>query len=229
MKETIKVVPFVPRKDYRNDALNTDFYEFIMVNGLFKLGFKDTQLVFDCFFRKNPGAKGKESGYSISAGQEQLTEFLLSYHFDEIACQYLLTKGMDEEFVKYLSRYKWKGTMNFNSLITTKATKIVRAADNDGNVMEFGGRRAQGQSASLYGARSAILGGCSGTANCLSEIVFGSPVNAVGTVAHAWIEMFPTEWEAFKAFADVYPEKVSLLIDTYSIFGSGVVNINMEK
>lgn len=259
MEKRIEVVPFVARKDYRNNALNTDFYEFIMANAMFKLGMKDIQLVFDCFFRKNPGAKGKESGYSISAGQEQLTDFLLSYHFDEIACEYLLAKGMDEEFVKYLSTYKWKGTMhampegtvaypneqmvrikcdaigailietyllqtmNFNSLITTKATKIVRATDN-GKVLEFGGRRAQGESASLYGARAAILGGCAGTANCLAEVVFGPQVGADGTVAHAWIELFPTEWEAFKAFADVYPERVSLLLDTYNIFDSGVVN-----
>lgn len=90
--------------------------------------------------------------------------------------------------------------------------------------MEFGGRRAQGASASLYGARAAILAGCVGTANCLAEIVFGTPVKAVGTVAHAWVELFPSEWEAFKAFADVYPNNVSLLIDTYSIFGSGVKN-----
>lgn len=90
--------------------------------------------------------------------------------------------------------------------------------------MEFGGRRAQGPSASLLGARSAILGGCSATANCLAEVVYGSPVVAKGTVAHAWIELFPTEYEAFKALADVYPESVSLLIDTYNIFESGVIN-----
>ncbi len=114
-------------------------------------------------------------------------------------------------------------TMNFNSLITTKSTKIVRAAENSG-VMEFGGRRAQGASASLFGARAAILGGCVGTANCLAEIAFGEPVTALGTIAHAWVELFPTEWESFKALADLYPDNVSILIDTYSIFGSGVPN-----
>lgn len=258
MKDII-VTPFIPRKDYRNDALNTDFYEFTMANGLYRLGMHNMQLVFDCFFRSNPGPKGKESGYSISAGQEQLTDFLLAYHFDEIACDYLLYKGMDPEFVKYLSTYKWNGsmyampegtvaypneqlvrikcdaigailietyllqTMNFNSLITTKSTKIVRAAENSG-VMEFGGRRAQGASASLFGARAAILGGCVGTANCLAEIAFGEPVTALGTIAHAWVELFPTEWESFKAIADLYPDNVSILIDTYSIFGSGVPN-----
>lgn len=255
----IEVIPFVPRKDYRNDALNMDFYELTMANAIYLLGMENMTLVFDCFFRKNPGAEHHEIGYSISAGQEQLTEFLLNYHFDEIACEYLLAKGMDPKFVKYLSTYKWKGTMyampegtvaypneqmvrikcdavgailietyllqtmNFNSLITTKATRIVRSTGN-GNVMEFGGRRAQGASASLYGARAAILGGCIGTANCLAEIVFGQPVKAVGTVAHAWVELFPTEYEAFKSFADVYPDNVSLLIDTYNIFQSGAIN-----
>lgn len=90
--------------------------------------------------------------------------------------------------------------------------------------MEFGGRRAQGASASLFGARAAILGGCVGTANCLAEIAFGEPVTALGTIAHAWVELFPTEWESFKALADLYPDNVSILIDTYSIFGSGVPN-----
>lgn len=258
--KNVVVTPFVPRKDYRNDALNMDFYELTMANAIYMLGMKDVQLVFDCFFRKNPGPKGQEPGFSISAGQEQLTDFLLNYHFDEVACEYLLFKGMDPGFVEYLSTYKWRGTMyampegtvaypneqmvrikcdaigailietfllqtmNFNSLITTKATKIVRAANNSGGVMEFGGRRAQGASASLFGARAAILGGCTGTANCLAEIAFGQPVKAIGTIAHAWVELFPTEWEAFKALADVYPENVSLLIDTYSIFKSGVIN-----
>ena len=258
-KTNITVEPFVPCKGYHNNALNTDFYEFTMANALFVLGLHKKKLAFDCFFRKNPGAKGQEGGYSISAGQEQLTEFLMNYHFDDIACEYLLAKGMDPAFVEYLSTYKWNGTMyalpegtvayphvpmvrivcdavgailietyllqtmNFNSLITTKATKIVRAA-GDAGVMEFGGRRAQGSAASLHGARAAVLGGCVGTANCLAEINYGSDVPALGTVAHAWIELFPTEWDAFRAFADVYPEKVSLLIDTYNIFASGAIN-----
>lgn len=259
IREKITVEPFVPQEDYWNDALNTDFYEFIMANALYKLGKKDVQLVFDCFFRKNPMVNGQEMGYSISAGQRQLTKFLLNYHFDETACKYLISKGLDPNFVEYLSTYKWKGTMyampegtvaypnepmvrikcdaigailietyllqtmNFNSLITTNTTRITRSA-GDKPVMEFGGRRAQGASAAVVGARAAILGGCSATANCLAEINYGQPVNAVGTVAHAWIELFPTEYDAFKAFADVYPEKVSLLIDTYNIFESGALN-----
>ena len=254
-QNNVTVTPFVPRKGYHNDALNMDFYELTMANAIFKLGMKDIQLVFDTFFRRNP----MDRGYSISAGQEELTDFLLNYHFDEIACDYLLAKGMDPDFVKYLSTYRWNGdmhamkegcvaypneqlvrikcdsvgafliethllqTMNFNSLIATQATRITRAAGNRG-VMEFGTRRAQGTSAGLYGARAAILGGCIGTANCLAEVKFGSPVTAMGTISHAWIELFPSEWEAFKAIADVYPDNVSLLIDTYNVFESGVLN-----
>ena len=114
--------------------------------------------------------------------------------------------------------------MNFNSLITTQATRITRAASAAGGVMEFGTRRAQGLTAGLQGARAAILGGCTGTANCLAEIMYGGPVVAVGTVSHAWVMLFPTEWDAFKALADIYPDNVSLLIDTYNIFESGVIN-----
>ena len=257
----IQVMPFVPTRNYRNPVMNTDFYEFSMSNAAFMLGMKDQQVVFDCFFRKNPVTKdGTEKGYSISAGQEQLTEFLMNYHFDDIACEWLLHKGMNPEFVEYLSNYKWKGTMyampegtiaypnepmvrikcdligailietyllqtmNFNSMITTKATYITRSAGNSG-VMEFGGRRAQGADASLQGARAAMLGGCVGTANCQAEIVYGAPVNAVGTMAHAWVMLFQTEYEAFKAYAEIYPNKISLLIDTYNTFESGLPNV----
>lgn len=254
-RNKVTVTPFVPHKNYRNDALNMDFYEMKMANAIFKLGLKDTQLVFDMFFRKNPA----DRGYSISAGQEELTDFLMNYHFDKIACEYLLYKGMDPEFVKYLSTYKWKGTMyampegcvaypneaivrikcdaigafliethllqvmNFNSLITTQATRIVSATEGAG-VMEFGTRRAQGETAGLQGARAAVIGGCVGTANCLAEVMYGGPVVAMGTISHAWVELFESEYEAFKAIADIYPENVSLLIDTYNIFDSGLKN-----
>lgn len=89
-------------------------------------------------------------------------------------------------------------TFNLNSLIATKASRIVRAANGKG-VMEFGGRRAQGEAASLFGARAAIIGGCVATANCLAEAVFGPDVPAVGTMSHAWIESFPGELDAFTA------------------------------
>lgn len=118
-------------------------------------------------------------------------------------------------------------TMNFHSLITTKATRIVglNTKNSPRSVMEFGTRRAQGASAGNEGAYAAILGGCIGTANCLAEMQFGPEVKAVGTVAHSFIEFFPTEYEAFRAYADTYPENVSLLLDTYNIMESGLKNL----
>lgn len=117
-------------------------------------------------------------------------------------------------------------TMNFHSLITTKATRITGLATHTPrNVMEFGTRRAQGESAGNDGAYAAILGGCIGTANCLAEMKFGSEVKAVGTIAHSFIEFFPNELEAFKAYAETYPNNVSLLLDTYNVFESGLPNL----
>lgn len=117
-------------------------------------------------------------------------------------------------------------TMNFHSLIATKATKISGLSTHrERNVMEFGTRRAQGESAGNEGAYAAVLGGCVGTANCLAEMKYGSDVKAVGTIAHSFIEFFPSEYDAFKAYAETYPDNVSLLLDTYSIFESGLPNL----
>ena len=117
-------------------------------------------------------------------------------------------------------------TMNFHSLIATKATRVTGLnTHTPRSVMEFGTRRAQGESAGNDGAYAAVLGGCVGTANCLAEMKFGSDVKAVGTVAHSFIEFFPTEFDAFKAFADTYPDSVSLLLDTYNIMESGLPNL----
>ena len=103
----IKVEPYIPDEDYDNPAMVVDFYEFTMANCLFLHGFKDTTLVFDMFFRKNPD----NQGYSISAGQRKLTRFLLDYHFNEQDIHWLRTKGMSEEFCEYLRTYKWQGDM----------------------------------------------------------------------------------------------------------------------
>ena len=155
--DEIKVVPYIPDEDYDNPAMVVDFYEFTMANCLFLHGFKDTTLVFDMFFRKNPD----NQGYSISAGQRKLTRFLLNYHFNAQDIWWLRTKGMSEEFCEYLRTYQWKGdmyalpegtvayphvqmvriecdlvgailietyllqTMNFHSLIATKATRVT--------------------------------------------------------------------------------------------------------
>ncbi len=103
----IKVEPYIPDEDYDNPAMVVDFYEFTMANCLFLHGFKNTTLVFDMFFRKNPD----NQGYSISAGQRKLTRFLLEYHFNEQDIHWLRTKGMSEEFCEYLRTYKWQGDM----------------------------------------------------------------------------------------------------------------------
>ncbi|MBR3310422.1 MAG: nicotinate phosphoribosyltransferase [Solobacterium sp.] len=254
----IHVEPYVPDEDYDNPAMITDFYEFTMANCLFLHGFKDTIMVFDMFFRKNPD----NLGYAISCGQAKLLKFLREYHFTDRDIIWLRTKGMSEEFCEYLRTYKWKGdvymlregtvsypqvpmvriecdmvgailietyllqTMNFHSLIATKATHITGLSSHTPrNVMEFGTRRAQGASAGNDGAYASILGGCIGTANCLAEMKFGSDVKAVGTIAHSFIEFYPTEYDAFKAYAETYPDNVSLLLDTYSIFESGLPNL----
>lgn len=117
-------------------------------------------------------------------------------------------------------------TMNFHSLIATKATKISGLSTHrPRNVMEFGTRRSQGESAGNDGAYAAVLGGCIGTANCLAEMKYGPEVKAVGTIAHSFIEFYPSELEAFEAYAETYPENVSLLLDTYNILESGLPNL----
>jgi nicotinate phosphoribosyltransferase len=254
----IKVEPYLPDEDYDNPAMVTDFYEFTMANCLFLHGFKDTVMVFDMFYRKNPD----DQGYAISCGQHQLVKFLQEYHFTDKDLVYLRTKGMSEKFLEYLRTYKWKGnlyalkegtvcypqvpmvriecdmvgailietyllqTMNFHSLIATKATKISGLSTHSPrNVMEFGTRRAQGESAGNEGAYAAVLGGCIGTADCLAEMKYGADVKAVGTIAHSFIEFYGNEFEAFKAYAETYPDNVSLLLDTYNILESGLPNL----
>lgn len=112
-------------------------------------------------------------------------------------------------------------TINFQTLIATKANRIARAAEGRA-VMEFGARRAQGAYAALYGARAAYIAGCTGTSNVLTDKEYGVP--ALGTMAHSWIQMFDTELEAFKAYARNYPDNTTLLIDTYNVLKSGLPN-----
>ena len=111
--------------------------------------------------------------------------------------------------------------INHQSLIATKTSRIVYAAQGDG-IMEFGLRRAQGPDAGLYGARAAIIGGCVGTSNVLAGQLFDVPV--MGTHAHSWIMSFPDEYTAFKTYADLYPDNCTLLVDTYDTLKSGVPN-----
>ena len=111
--------------------------------------------------------------------------------------------------------------LNHQSLIATKASRVVYAAKGDG-VMEFGLRRAQGPDAGIYGARAAMIGGCIGTSNVLTGQMFDVPVK--GTHAHSWIMSFPDEYTAFKTYSQLYPDSCILLVDTYDVLNSGVPN-----
>ena len=111
--------------------------------------------------------------------------------------------------------------INFQSLIATKASRICNAAKGD-SVFEFGLRRAQAPDAGIYGARAAVIGGCSSSSNVLAGKMFNIPV--VGTQAHSWIQTFDTELESFRAYARTYPDKCMLLVDTYDAIQSGIPN-----
>lgn len=240
----------------RNLTMLMDFYEITMSNGYYEKGFKDRVVVFDMFYRKNPD----NGGFVVSAGLEQLIEYIENMHFSHEDIAYLRKKGcFSEGFLEYLKNFKFTGsidavpegticypntpivtvtapvieaqlietmlllTINFQSLIATKASRICRAAGNDGSVvMEFGARRAHGADAALLGARAAYIGGVGATATALADEMFGVP--ATGTMAHSWIQFFDSEYEAFKAYAEVYPDSCTLLIDTYDILKSGAVN-----
>ncbi|MBS5335256.1 MAG: nicotinate phosphoribosyltransferase [Clostridiales bacterium] len=110
-------------------------------------------------------------------------------------------------------------TINHQSLIATKANRIVRAAKGR-SVMEFGTRRAHGAEAAIFGARAAYIGGCAGTACAIADRDHG--ISALGTMAHSWVQMYPDEYSAFKKYAEIYPENCTLLVDTYNVLKSGV-------
>jgi len=112
-------------------------------------------------------------------------------------------------------------TINHQSLIATKSNRIVRAAQGRA-VMEFGARRAHGHGAAYYGARAAIIGGCTGTSCLLTAKDFG--VKASGTMAHSWVQLFKDEYTAFKTYAEKYPDSCMLLVDTYNVLKSGIPN-----
>ena len=232
----------------------TDFYELTMANGYFQNGMKDNIAYFDMFFRKIPD----NGGYAITAGLEQVIEYLKNLKFTEEDIEFLKSKGMDDPvFLNYLRNFKFacdvwavpEGTpvfpyepiitvrgpviqaqfvetmilllVNHQSLIATKASRIARAADGR-PVMEFGTRRAHGTASAIYGARAAYIGGCVGTACTIAERDMG--IKALGTMAHSWVQMFPTEYDAFKAYAELYPDNCTLLVDTYNVLKSGVPN-----
>lgn len=239
--------------DSRNLTMLTDFYELTMANGYFKNGFKDTIAYFDMFFRTIPDGGGyvimagveqlvdyfrnlsfskEDIDYMRGKGfSEDFLDYLANFRF---ACDVwtvpegtpifpgepiVKVKGpvIQAQFVETMVLL----TINHQSLIATKANRVVRAAQGRA-VMEFGSRRAQGFDGAVYGARAAYIGGCAGTACTISDEMFGTP--ALGTMAHSWVQLFDSEYDAFKAYAEEYPDACTLLVDTYNVLHSGVPN-----
>ncbi|MCL1809516.1 MAG: nicotinate phosphoribosyltransferase [Clostridiales bacterium] len=232
----------------------TDFYELTMANGYFESGMAADTAYFDLFFRKIPDGGGfaimaglqqvleyldglnfsdKDIEFLRGKGifSEDFLEYLKGFRFEcdlwgipegtpIFPGEPLITvKGpvMQAQFIETMLLL----IINHQSLIATKANRIVRAAKGRG-VMEFGARRAHGVSAAVYGARAAYIGGCVGTACAMSERDYG--IRAFGTMAHSWVQMHGSEYEAFKRYAEIYPENCVLLVDTYNTLKSGVPN-----
>ncbi|MGN0106230.1 MAG: nicotinate phosphoribosyltransferase [Hominilimicola sp.] len=237
-----------------NLTMLTDFYEFTMMNGFFAEGYKDKTAYFDMFFRKVPDNGGfaimagveqmieyikeiqftdEDIDFLRSKGifKEEFLDYLKNFKFE---CDvWAIPEGtpifpgepvvtvrgpvIQAQFLETMLLL----TINHQSLIATKANRIVRAADGRA-VMEFGSRRAQGYSGAVVGARAAYIGGVNGTACAISDEIYGVP--ALGTMAHSWVQLFDSEYEAFKAYAKNYPHGCTLLVDTYNVLKSGIPN-----
>ena len=237
-----------------NLTLLTDFYELTMANGYFVHGFKDKIAYFDMFFRRVPDDGGfaimagleqvieylenlkfDDEDIEFLRGKNIFNEEFLEYLKNfEFKCDVwaipegtpifphepiLTVRGpvIQAQFIETMILL----TVNHQSLIATKANRIVRAAEGRA-VMEFGSRRAQGYSGAIYGARAAYIAGCCGTACTVSERDDNIP--ALGTMAHSWVQLFDSEYEAFRAYAETYPDSCTLLVDTYNVLKSGVPN-----
>ncbi|MDR0875704.1 MAG: nicotinate phosphoribosyltransferase [Clostridiales Family XIII bacterium] len=237
-----------------NITLLTDFYELTMSNGYFETGIAEEIACFDLFFRRVPDGGGFAIMAGLEQVIDYLSNLHFDSEdidflrrkggFSEAFLKYLETFefGCDvwavpegtpifpgEPIVTVrgpLLQAQYVETMlllliNHQSLIATKANRIVRAAEGRA-VMEFGTRRAHGASAAVLGARAAYIGGCVGTACTVCERDMG--IAALGTMAHSWVQVFPSEYEAFSAYAKLYPDNCTLLVDTFSVIGSGVPN-----
>ena len=237
-----------------NMTMLCDFYELTMGNGYFRNGYKDRITYFDVFFRKVPDQGGfaiaagleqlidyienlhfSEEDIAYLRGRNLFCEEFLDYlkDFRFTGDIYAIPEGtpvfpreplvvvrapsIEAQLIETFTLL----TINHQGLIATKANRICRAA-NGRTVLEFGSRRAQGADAAIIGARAAYIGGCAGTACTISDQLYGVP--AGGTMAHAWVQMFDTEYEAFKTYCETYPTNATLLVDTYNTLRSGVPN-----
>ncbi len=238
----------------RNLTMMTDLYQLTMMNGYFKNGMKDNVAVFDVFFRPllNKSVYAVMAGLeqaleyienlhfdkedieylrSLNLFGEEFLDYLKDFKFTGEV--YAVEEGTPVFPREPLIRVKAPimeaqlietallNIINHQTLIATKASKVVTAADG-AVVLEFGLRRAQGPDAGIYGARAAVIGGCKGTSNVLTGQMFD--VSVGGTHAHSWVMSFPSEIEAFRAYANLYPDACLLLVDTYNTLKSGVPN-----
>ena len=234
--------------------LVADFYEYTMANGYFNKNMQDRIAYFDVFFRKVPDEGGyaivagleqiinyirnlsfDEEDISYLRKQNKFTEEFLSYleNFRFTGDIWAIPEGTvvfpNEPLITVkapiiqaqLLETMLLLTTNHQSLIATKTSRIVKEAQGR-PVMEFGARRAHGINAAVEGARAAIIGGAVGTSCTLSAKEFNVP--ASGTMAHSWIQSFDSEYEAFKAYAELYPDDCTFLIDTYNTIESGLQN-----
>ncbi|MGI6727386.1 MAG: nicotinate phosphoribosyltransferase [Anaerovoracaceae bacterium] len=237
-----------------NMTMLTDFYELTMANGYFEKGFKNKIAYFDMFFRRIPDKGGfaivagleqlircletlkfEEEDIEFLRKKGIFCEGFLEYLRDfKFECDvWAIPEGtpvfpgeplvtvrgpiIQAQFIETIVLL----LINHQSLIATKANRIIRAAEGR-TVMEFGTRRAHGASAAIYGSRAAYIGGCIGTACAISDRDYEIP--ALGTMAHSWVQMFDTEYEAFKTYGEIYPDNCVLLVDTYNVLKSGVPN-----
>lgn len=237
-----------------NYTMLFDFYELTMGNGYFLNGMHQKIAYFDLFFRAVPDGGGfaiaagleqiidyienlhfdrKDIEYLRSKGcfDEQFLRWLKYFKFSGdiwavpegtpvFPGEPVITVRAPAVEAQLIETYLLLA-FNHQSLIATKANRIVRAAQGR-PVLEFGSRRAQGPDAAIIGARAAFIGGCAGTACTISDQLYGVP--AGGTMAHSWVQMFPTEYDAFKAYCEIYPDNSVLLVDTYNTLKSGVPN-----
>ena len=241
-------------KKRRNLSMLSDFYEFTMAYGYFESGMKDTIAVFDAFFRKNPDGGGFaifaglediiDYVENIHFDEEDIEYFRKNTNFSEEFLDYLkdfkftgdiwafpegsaifpsepiITVRAPIIEAQIIETYLLL-SLNYGSLIASKTNRIVRAA-GERTVMEFGARRAQGPDASVKGARAAYIAGAPITSNTLSSQMYDYP--AGGTMAHSWVQAFDSEYEAFLAYAKLYPDNCILLVDTYDTLKQGIPN-----